>query len=45
MLLTIISFLGLLVLGWGLWFLIEFVRYVASGRYELDQRLRSIMRR
>ena len=45
MLLTIISLVGLLVLGLGLWFLIEFVRYVASGQYELDQRLRSIMRR
>jgi hypothetical protein len=36
--------IALLVLGWALWFLIEFIRYVVSGEYELDKRLRNISR-
>ncbi len=45
MFITILSLLALLVFALGLWFLIEFIRYIASGRYELDQRLQSIARR
>ena len=45
MFLTILGLLALLVVGLGLWFLIEFIRYVLSGQYELDQRLQSIARR
>jgi hypothetical protein len=29
---------------YGLWFVIEFVRYLASGEYALDKRLRKISR-
>lgn len=36
--------IALLVLGWALWFLIEFIRYVVSGEYELDKRLRNVSR-
>ncbi len=45
MLLTILSLLALLIFALGLWFLVEFIRYVASGRYELDRRLQTIARR
>jgi hypothetical protein len=36
--------IALLILGWALWFLIEFIRYVFSGEYELDKRLRDVSR-
>ena len=36
--------LAFLILGWAIWFLIEFIRYVRSGEYEIDQRLRKIVR-
>lgn len=36
--------IALLLLGWALWFLIEFLRYLISGEYELDKRLRNISR-
>ena len=36
--------LAILILGWAIWFLIEFIRYVLSGEYEIDQRLRKIVR-
>jgi hypothetical protein len=45
MFITILGLLALLVFGLGLWFLIEFIHYVRSGQYELDQRLQSIARR
>ena len=45
MFLTILGLLALLVLSLGVWFLIEFIRYITSGQYELDQRLQSIVRR
>ena len=41
--LTIIGFpIAMLMFGWGIWFLFEFIRYVASGEYEIDERLRAI---
>ena len=36
--------LAILILGWSILFLIEFIRYVLSGEYEIDQRLWKIMR-
>ena len=30
--------------GWLIWFVIEFIRYLASGEYEIDKRLRDITR-
>ncbi len=45
MFLTILSLLALLVFALGVWFLIAFIRYVASGRYELDRRLQTFARR
>lgn len=36
---------ALLVLGWALWFLVELIRYVASGEYEMDRRLQAIRRK
>jgi len=32
------------VLSWVIWFVIELIRYVASGEYEIDKRLRDIGR-
>lgn len=40
---TLFSILiALLMLGWAIWFVIEWLRYVLSGEYELDKRLRDI---
>lgn len=36
--------LASLLLGWALWFLIELVRYIASGEYEMDERMRDFER-
>ena len=41
---SVLIAIALFVLGWGLWFLIEFIRYVVSGEYELDKRLRNVSR-
>jgi hypothetical protein len=38
------SLIALLVAGWALWFVIEFIRYILSGEYEMDKRLREIVR-
>jgi hypothetical protein len=41
--LTLIAILiALVILGWGLWFIIEFIRYITTGEYETDKRLRDI---
>ena len=32
------------ILSWAIWFVIELIRYVASGEYEIDKRLRDIGR-
>ena len=41
--LTLIAILiGAPVSIWALWFVIEFVRYIFSGEYELDKRLRDV---
>ena len=32
------------VLIWVIWFVIELIRYVGSGEYEIDKRLRDIGR-
>jgi len=41
---SVLIAIALLLLGWALWFLIEFIRYIVSGEYELDKRLRNITR-
>ena len=43
-LLALTILIAILILGWAIWFLIEFIRYVRSGEYEIDQRLRKIVR-
>ena len=40
----ILTLLALGILGWGMWFVIEFVRYIATGDYETDKRLQDINR-
>jgi len=41
--LTLIAILSaILVFGWAIWFVIELIRYIVSGEYEVDQRLRNI---
>jgi hypothetical protein len=42
--LTALIILGLLIGGWAIWFLYEFIRYVASGEYATDKRLRDVSR-
>jgi hypothetical protein len=43
--LTLIVILSaILVFGWAIWFVIELIRYIVSGEYEVDQRLRNIGR-
>ena len=43
--LTLIAILvAALVLGWALWFVIELVRYISTGEYDVDKRLRDISR-
>ena len=32
------------ILSWVIWFVIELIRYVASGEYEMDKRLHDIGR-
>ncbi len=32
----------LLILGWAVWFVFEWLRYVLSGEYRIDKRLRDI---
>ena len=34
--------IALLILGWAVWFVIEWLRYVLSGEYHIDKRLRDI---
>jgi len=41
--------IALLIIGiplglYGLWFVFEFIRYIASGEYEVDKRLRKVTR-
>jgi len=36
--------IALLVLGWAIWFIIGFVRYIRSGDYDVDKRLENISR-
>ena len=31
-----------LILGWAVWFVFGAIRYVVSGEYEVDERLRDI---
>jgi len=34
--------IALLILIWAVWFLLEFLRYLISGEYHIDKRLRDI---
>ncbi|HPO87270.1 MAG TPA: hypothetical protein PLN86_15625 [Candidatus Hydrogenedentes bacterium] len=34
--------IALLILSWAVWFLLEFLRYLISGEYHIDKRLRDI---
>ena len=41
--LTLIAILiALAIFGWAIWFVIELIRYITSGEYEIDKRLRKI---
>ena len=40
----ILTLIALIILGWAAWFVIEFVRYIATGEYETDKRLQDISR-
>ena len=32
----------LAISGWAIWFVIELIRYIVSGEYEMDKRLKDI---
>lgn len=36
--------IAILALAWFVWFLIEFIRYIISGEYEIDIRLNNFKR-
>jgi len=36
--------LATLVLSWAVWFVIELVRYIITGEYEVDKRLQNVSR-
>jgi len=38
----ILIFLSALMLAWALWFIVSMIRYIRSGRYAIDQRLRDV---
>jgi len=42
---TILALLALLMLGWAIWFVFEFARYILSGEYEVHKRLDRYTRR
>ncbi len=42
---TLIAILiAALVVGWAIWFAIELIRYISTGEYDVDKRLRDISR-
>ncbi len=36
------SIIATLILIWAVWFIIRLIQYIASGEYEVDQRLHDI---
>ncbi len=36
--------ISILILVWAIWFIVRLIQYIRSGEYELDQRLRDILR-
>ena len=36
------SIIASLFLIWALWFIVSLIRYIRSGQYEIDQRLRDV---
>ena len=36
------SSMAVLIFIWAIWFLLRLIQYIASGEYEMDQRLREI---
>jgi hypothetical protein len=38
----LILLLAALMLGYAGWFLFEFIRYLRSGQYEIDRRIREV---
>jgi hypothetical protein len=41
---TLLVLIAMLALAWFVWFLIEFIRYMVSGEYEIDIRLNNLKR-
>ncbi len=38
------AILAALIFGGGVWYLIEFIRYMRSGQYDIDKRFRELSR-
>ena len=39
---SLIILIALLIISWAVWFVIELIRYITSGEYEMDKRLKDI---
>jgi len=39
---SLIILIALLIISWAVWFVIELTRYITSGEYEMDKRLKDI---
>ena len=39
---SLIILIALLIISWAVWFVIELIRYIRSGEYEMDKRLKDI---
>jgi len=39
---TFLLVIALFILSWAVWFVLEFLRYLISGEYEIHKRLRDI---
>ena len=39
---SILILLFALTILWALWFIVRLIRYIRSGQYQIDQRLREI---
>ena len=39
---TLTLFVFALMILWALWFIVSLIRYLRSGQYQIDQRLREI---
>lgn len=39
-----ITALAVLTVAWAIWFILRMIQYIQSGEYEMDQRLRDVLK-